>query len=61
MGTTPHVYLNNRRIAYAKELLWTTNCTVEVISLKSGFINTASFYRAFKRITGTTPRQFRKL
>jgi len=61
MNSTPHQYLNNRRIEYAKELLWTTALPIESISQNCGFENATSFYRAFKRVTGYTPGRFRNL
>ncbi|MGI6546417.1 MAG: helix-turn-helix domain-containing protein [Fastidiosipilaceae bacterium] len=58
---SPHAYLTNRRIDYAKQLLWSHNASIEEIAIKTGFQNTTSFYRAFKRITGYAPSEFRNL
>ena len=37
MFQTPHAYLNNRHMDYARELLWTTELSVETVALKCGF------------------------
>lgn len=59
---TPHAYLNNFRVDFAKRLLvMSPNLTVENISSQCGFENTTSFYRVFKRITGYPPSIFRDL
>ena len=59
-GVSPHQYLLNLKINYAKELLLTTNHTVHHISLQCGFFDSNYFTNAFKRVVGTTPSKFRK-
>ncbi len=44
----------------AKELLKDSTSTIEQISYKLGYQNTESFIRIFKKLTETTPTQFRK-
>lgn len=59
---TPHAYLNNCRVDYAKRLMvMSPNSTIESISVQCGFENTTSFYRIFKRVTGYSPSTFRNL
>jgi YesN/AraC family two-component response regulator len=43
----------------ARELLRTTSYSVDHISQKLGYENTASFIRVFKKLTGKTPTGFR--
>ncbi|MEG0689222.1 MAG: helix-turn-helix transcriptional regulator, partial [Hungatella sp.] len=53
-------YINHVRIEHAKELLRTTDCTIDEISFRVGFTNSRSFRRNFLKITGQTPTDFRK-
>ena len=56
-------FINARRVEYAKSLLTSTApaySTFEIIEM-SGFTNEVSFYRIFKKHTGTTPKQWSKL
>lgn len=48
-------HLNNCRIEYSKNLLLTTNQSVEDIALNSGFPGASAYCRVFKRVTGTSP------
>jgi len=52
-------YLWMLRLRRAKELLLTTNMTVDEISVAVGYSNTSSFRRKFKAETGISPSQFR--
>lgn len=60
MGLSPWDYINLKRINHARELLKTTNMTVDRISCESGFNNTTLFNRLFKKIIGVTPSETRK-
>lgn len=60
LGKTPFEYITETRMALAKNLLTTTNISVEQISSICGFDDSAYFYRLFKRHFQTTPSQFRK-
>lgn len=53
-------YINNYRIEYAKSLLSKQNNTLSLIEIseQSGFTNEVSFYRNFKKFTGTTPNRW---
>lgn len=53
-------YLNNLKIKKAKELLLTSEYTLNEIVIKLGYCDTSSFIRKFKKIVGTTPGIFRK-
>jgi len=59
-GTTPHRYHLAKRIGLASEKLAFGEETVKAISDECGFDNIESFYRAFKKITNTTPAQYRR-
>lgn len=56
-------YLNSFRIEAAKKMLSNkafSKYTIAAIGLEAGFNSKASFYRAFKINTGTTPVEYRK-
>jgi AraC-like DNA-binding protein len=59
-GETPHQYLLTRRMERAKQLLRETDLSVTEVSLEVGFLSLGSFSASFKRIVGTTPREFRR-
>lgn len=48
------------KIDRAKELLKDTKLSITQIGLELGYQNPESFMRIFKRVTGTTPSQYRK-
>lgn len=52
-------YVNFMRIAYAKELLETTNASVLEIALECGYETLRTFNRVFKEYAGITPLQYR--
>jgi len=53
-------YLLNFRIDKARHLLRNTDLSISESAFACGFNDSAYFSRAFKKITGQTPRQFRK-
>ena len=52
-------YLATLRIDRAKELLRTTDMSVDEISSAVGYTNVTSFGRKFKQEVGLTPTQYR--
>jgi len=52
--------LNSFRVENAKFLLITTDLKISEITQKSGFPNERSLHRAFIKITGSTPGEYRK-
>ncbi len=60
-GTTLIGYIQNLRIEEAKRLLETEQMSFEDISSEVGYENRAFFRRLFKRCTGLTPGQYRRM
>ena len=60
MGASPHAWLTRRRIERAKRLLTHTTLTLPGIALECGFSHRISLARAFERIAGMTPSEWRK-
>ena len=58
-GTTPLQWLLAQRVTHARELLETTNLTVETVAHRCGFTDAPTLRRHFVRHTGTTPRAYR--
>ena len=60
MGMSPLDYLTLLRVEKAKDLLASTNLTIQDISSQVGYYDSGSFIRRFKQVTGETPLQFRR-
>jgi AraC-like DNA-binding protein len=58
-GMAPVEYLTRVRIGHAERLLATTDWDFRQIMEATGYTYQSYFIRMFKRITGTTPQQFR--
>ncbi len=59
-GQTFTQYVNTYRVEYAKELLSShPNEKISAIWAESGFATESSFFRTFKAVTGTTPREWK--
>jgi AraC family transcriptional activator FtrA len=58
-GTTPLQWLLAQRITRARQLLETTNLTVQTVAHRCGFTDAPTLRRHFVRHTGTTPRAYR--
>lgn len=54
-------YIQKTRVNMAKKLLMNTELTIERISIETGFSNSNTFQRVFKKVEGITPGNFRKL
>ena len=59
-GKTPHAYLLHLKIEKAKELLAFSNYSVTEICFICGFSEHSHFSKVFKKLTGSTPLQYRK-
>ncbi|MFV9616239.1 MAG: GlxA family transcriptional regulator [Gammaproteobacteria bacterium] len=60
-GTTLIEYIQNLRIEEAKALLETEKMPVEDISVAVSYEDVSFFRRLFKRLTGLTPSQYRRM
>lgn len=58
--TSFYLYINQRRIMYAKQLLAETDDFITDIAINSGFSSRSSFYSMFKKCSGITPKQYRE-
>lgn len=61
MSCTPHEYLLAYRLRQSKQQLIGTSLSVETIAEECGFNSASHFTRAFRKSTGITPTEFRKL
>lgn len=59
-GLPPASYLQKLRIGKAQEMLESTRKTADVISWECGYEDASAFRRAFRKITGQTPGEYRK-
>ena len=57
---TPAVYLSERRVERAQDLLRSANLTVTEVCHAVGFSSLGSFSSRFKEIVGETPREFQQ-
>ena len=60
-GTTLIEYLQNLRIEEAKRLLEAGQMPVDDISIEVSYEDPSFFRRLFKRLTGLTPSQYRRM
>ena len=60
-GMTPYHYVLTSRISRSKQLLTTTDFTVQRISEEVGFGSAENFIHAFTKETGISPERFRKI
>ena len=59
-GKTLTEYTNDKKMEYLKNILSTTEQSIQDISEHSGFSSVPNFYAFFKKHTGVTPIEFRK-
>ena len=59
-GSTIVNFITRHRIAHAQRLLLSTDDQIINIAADSGFDSLSGFNRAFKQLTGSTPREYRK-
>ena len=59
-GVPPHEYHVQRRVEKAKALLAERNASVTDVGFALGYAHTSSFGAAFRKITGRSPREFRR-
>src|ERR1700758_3961970 len=58
-GVTPHVYLTQKRVGRAQEMLVQTDLPLAEIAFAVGFFDQGHLARHFRHMLGTTPREFR--
>jgi AraC family transcriptional regulator len=61
MGTSPHQYVVDLRIARAKELLKNRDRCIIEVAVEVGFENQQHFATVFRRAVGVTPSAYRRL
>ena len=59
-GLTPRQFIAKTRIAAASRLLREGRQSIAEVALACGFYDHSAFTRAFRAVTGVTPRQFRE-
>lgn len=59
-GSTINETLLNKRMEQARKLLTESSLSVSIISEKVGFTSSSYFYRAFKKVNGVTPNEYRR-
>lgn len=59
-GTAPHRFVVERRVDRAKALLTDPDISLAEIAAAVGFANQAHFSTMFRRLTGMSPRQYRR-
>lgn len=60
-GVTFKEYLNGLRCEYAKRLLEENNQPIINVCYESGFNSLSQFMRAFRKYSGFSPAQYRKM
>ena len=60
LGTPPMQYLTNWRMQIAAHQLLSTTDSVSVVANRIGYDSEAAFSRAFKKVVGTPPSEWRK-
>ncbi len=60
-GTTLSAYINEQKILISKKLILKENMTLNEISAHLNFVNYYYFSKTFKRYTGMSPSQYKKL
>jgi AraC-like DNA-binding protein len=58
LGCTPHEYIMNKRMAYARLLLLSAVPSIKETAAECGYDNLEVFYRNFKKCNGMTPGEF---
>jgi AraC-like DNA-binding protein len=58
-GRNISTFISSLKLAYAKEMLSTTNLPVSKIAENLGYFQTSSFIRKFRQAGGITPKEYR--
>lgn len=57
---TPLAWLTTQRVNLARELLEKDRSHIDLVALRAGFDNAATFRHHFRRVVGVTPTQYRE-
>ena len=60
LGAPPHRYHMARRMDRARRLLQKPELSITEVGIQTGFRETSSFTRAFRKFTGLTPTEYRR-
>jgi len=60
-GLAPYAYVLRKRISKAQEMLRKGNAPLKVVALDCGFADQSHFSRTFRKMTGATPAEFRRM
>ena len=60
LNTTPTLYLARHRVSVAARMLRESDLPVTEVALACGFSNPSYFCKVFRRLTGQSPRDFRR-
>lgn len=60
VGMTPFIYIKHRRMLVARKLVLESQFSLTDISLCLGYSQQSTFYMAFKKYYGITPKQLRQ-
>jgi AraC family transcriptional regulator len=60
IGVTPHEYLVERRLSYAKQLLKLRRSSIAEIAVECGFSSQSHMTDLFRKKLGVTPAEFRR-
>lgn len=60
IGTTPHRWLTEQRVALAQRLLETTRAGIDQIAADAGFGSSATLRHHFQQVLGTSPTAYRE-
>jgi AraC family transcriptional activator FtrA len=60
LGTTPHRWLTQQRVALAQRMLETTTASVDQIAGEAGFGSAVTLRHHFHRVLGTSPTAYRQ-
>lgn len=58
LNCTPHEYIVNKRMSYARQLLLSAAPSIKETAAECGYDNIEVFYRNFRRYNGMTPGEF---
>ncbi|MBW9116459.1 helix-turn-helix transcriptional regulator [Rhizobium cauense] len=59
-GRSPHAYVAEQRVEYAKHLMEATDAPLSQIALSCGLADQAHLSRLFRRVVGVTPSAWRR-